>query len=456
MKLESLKVHAPAARYGAWAAYHWSGPMEDRLNVLDRNGEPLRLTRRMKDWLLVPRALCPTPAKGGPTDVRSDGSPINVRSYVVPRNAQQANVIAESKALLSAGESFVLQADTGQGKTVVACELIAHVKRKTLVIVPKDDLVDQWAKALGQFLHLTPDKIGLIRGPKCSIDGKPVVIGMLKSLGIEGKYPKAIRQAFGFVIWDEVHTMPAPTFSTTGGLFAARLRLGLSATPKRYDDRQILALAHIGPVMVRSKGVPMVPVVAIYRSPWRCPRRQDPVTGLMETIPHSATKCGHVLNMLVTHPKRNALIVERIVAAYRASRHVAVFSDRRAHLELLRAAALAEGIPAQHTTLYVHGMTKAEKAGAATKRVIFATYGMMGVGTDIDTLDVGILATPRSNIKQPVGRIVRAKAGKPKPVIVDIADLDSPVFKSWVKGRLRIYRELTADVKACGGLVLEA
>jgi len=54
--------------------------------------------------------------------------------------------------LLHDGGNFILEAGTGTGKTVVACDAIASMGRKTLVIVPKEDLYEQWAKELKRFL----------------------------------------------------------------------------------------------------------------------------------------------------------------------------------------------------------------------------------------------------------------------------------------------------------------
>ena len=73
----------------------------------------------------------------------------------------------------------------------------------------------------------------------------------------------------------------------------------------------------------------------------------------------------------------------------------------------------------------------------------------MGTGTDIPWLDCCVLATPRSNIKQPVGRILREHPGKPRPVVLDFVDSDSPLYAAWARLRELIFAELGATVKYC-------
>ena len=72
---------------------------------------------------------------------------------------------------------------------------------------------------------------------------------------------------------------------------------------------------------------------------------------------------------------------------------------------------------------------------------------MMGEGTDIDWLDTCILAMPRAHVIQPVGRIRRACEDKKPPVVIDIIDEDSPVFKNYAKSRAKWYISIGAIVK---------
>jgi superfamily II DNA or RNA helicase len=62
-------------------------------------------------------------------------------------------------------------------------------------------------------------------------------------------------------------------------------------------------------------------------------------------------------------------------------------------------------------------------------------------GLDIPTLDCVVLATPKSNINQAVGRILRETPGKRfDPLIVDLMDIWGP-FISQYQQRKRYYIE---------------
>ena len=153
------------------------------------------------------------------------------------------------------------------------------------------------------------------------------------------------------------------------------------------------------------------------------------------------------MNMLAADEARNALIVRKIALAYKAGRKTVVFSDRVAHLKLMQTVLPSLGVPPAHTALYISECKKAELEEAKSKPVIFATYGMMGEGTDIPWLDCMVMATPRSNIRQSVGRVLREYPGKPKPAVLDFVDLDSPLYAGWAQRRMMFYTEIGATVK---------
>lgn len=430
-----LELEGEAAFVGAVAAYPHDPSLQKRFTVRVRTDEIIALAFEKNGYTMVPRGLCPAAKE----DRRTGGTPISLKSTVKPRDDEQVRVIEKTAKLLEDGENFILEAGTGTGKTVFACEMIARMGRKTLVIVPKEDLYRQWAKELKRFLPGV--KIGFIRQSTYDVAGKDVVIGMLHSLAKFEKYPSTLRSEFGFVIWDEVHRVPAETFSRTAGLFSAKLRLGLSATPNRFDGKEILIQAHIGPVMVQSKQVKMAPVVGIYRTGWRCPRRGG------VRIPHTATRAGHILSCIAGDDRRTQAILRKVVLAFEKGRKTVVFSDRVGHLEKMRTMIAGMGVPMYETALYIGGRKKGELDKAKAKPVIFATYGMMAEGTDIPWLDCCVLATPRSNIKQPVGRILREYPDKPRPVILDFVDNDSPLYRGWARRRESIYMELGAEIK---------
>ena len=84
--------------------------------------------------------------------------------------------------------------------TVMALNILAQLKKKTLIVVHKDFLLRQWKERIEQFLPGA--KVGKIQGDIIDIDDKDIVIGMLQSLSMK-EYPASIFKEFGFTIIDE-------------------------------------------------------------------------------------------------------------------------------------------------------------------------------------------------------------------------------------------------------------
>ena len=90
--------------------------------------------------------------------------------------------------------------------------------------------------------------------------------------------------------------------------------------------------------------------------------------------------------------------------------------------------------------LFIGGVTREEIEEGSKKRVIVATFSLAHEGLDIPTLDSLIMATPKSNITQAVGRILRETEGKKfKPVVVDIKD-DWGLLTAMFYKRVKVYR----------------
>jgi predicted helicase len=95
-------------------------------------------------------------------------------------------------------------------------------------------------------------------------------------------------------------------------------------------------------------------------------------------------------------------------------------------------------------------MKEEDLCDSAKKEIVVATFQLAHEGLDIPVLDTVILATPRSDIKQSIGRIMRETAGKLNdPLIFDIADQWSVFFSMYAK-RLKVYKEGGFDI--IGGL----
>lgn len=446
--LSELIRHDDPISVGASAVYPYHPQLERKYRFVSRFGDEVELYRRIDDTICLPRALCPV----GGEDLRSDGEVVVFPKQPIPREYQE-ELFAEVASLCHARKSGVVVAMTGWGKSILGLHAAYTMQRKTVIITTKEDIFDKWIADAQTFLGLKPSEIGIIRGDKCEVIGTKLCVALIQSMSKEAKYPDWVTQGFGLVIIDECHRVAANLFSNICWMFPAKMRLGLSATPDRSDGKELLLYAHIGPVRARSSVEQLVPKILRFDTGWRCPRvpRRTEEGGVkVVPLPHKPGKTTHIEKYLAKDHERNVKICNMIINAYKKDRTTLVFSTLHIHLEALeKMLRVSYGLTPNEVGIYVGVQTKKEKAkrdGETKKRVVLTTYKMCGEGTDFPWIDTCILAMPISKPEQPIGRIRRLKEGKKQPVVFDLVDQDSPVFKGYALSRDKWYRRIGAEV----------
>jgi superfamily II DNA or RNA helicase len=104
--------------------------------------------------------------------------------------------------------------------------------------------------------------------------------------------------------------------------------------------------------------------------------------------------------------------------------------------------------PAIIISYYIGGMKEAEREeGAAAAQVLLASYAMASEAMNIKTLNTVILASPRKNVEQSTGRILRVRPDQRQvhPIIVDIVDVHRMYRSQWKK-RSAYYKKCTYNV----------
>lgn len=104
----------------------------------------------------------------------------------------------------------IISLGCGQGKTVVALNIIYRLKKKTLVVVHKEFLMNQWIERIEMFLPNA--KIGKIQQNKYDVENKDIVICMLQTISMR-EFPLNAFDCFGLIIIDEAHRIPSRVFS---------------------------------------------------------------------------------------------------------------------------------------------------------------------------------------------------------------------------------------------------
>jgi superfamily II DNA or RNA helicase len=324
----------------------------------------------------------------------------------------------------------------GSGKTVMAINISCKLKVKTLIIVHKTFLLNQWKERFEQF---TNAKVGIIQQNKIDTDGKDVVIGMLQSIAKE-KYDLDIFRDFGLVVFDEAHHAPSKFFSKALPIISCKKTLFLTATPKRSDKLEKVLYWYFGDIIYKAPPNQNQNVLAkIYKYDIKHEKFRETYIRFTHEVNRAQT-----ISRISKISKRNKFIVDLIKDILdEDGRKVLVLSDRIEHLTKLKEKLDKKGI---NNDFYIGGMKQAKLDIAAEATVILASYGMASEALDIPTLNTLIMATPRRNIEQSVGRILRTKNHEVQPLIVDIVD-QLKSFNNQGMARRKFYKKLKYSIK---------
>jgi superfamily II DNA or RNA helicase len=130
-------------------------------------------------------------------------------------------------AWMRSGKKGVIVLPTAAGKTHVALEAIKEVAASTLIVVPTLDLIDQWVAKLTQVFGI---EVGRLGGGASDI--MSVTVSTYDSALIRAE---SLGNRFHFLVVDEVHHLPSPSFRNIAEMYCAPARLGLTATYERAD-----------------------------------------------------------------------------------------------------------------------------------------------------------------------------------------------------------------------------
>jgi hypothetical protein len=151
----------------------------------------------------------------------------------------------EAISKITRHDEGILCAPTAFGKTAVASWLIAHRKVNTLVLVHRQQLLDQWHERLTMFLNLPAKSIGLMGGGKMDRTGR-VDIAVMQSLHRRNEVKDFVAE-YGHVIVDECHHISAFSFEQVMKQVKAKYVVGLTATPTRKDGHHPIIYMQCGP-----------------------------------------------------------------------------------------------------------------------------------------------------------------------------------------------------------------
>jgi len=346
----------------------------------------------------------------------------------------------EAVAGIIAHDEGMLCAPTAFGKTTVAAWLIAKRKVNTLVVVHRQQLLDQWQERLGMFLNMPAKSIGHIGGGQMDRTGR-VDVALIQSLYHKNEVKDFVAE-YGQVIVDECHHLSAFTFEQVMRQVKAKYVVGLTATPTRKDGHHPIIFMQCGPVRFSMSAKTMTETTPFEHkvTPRHTEFRMAP--DLTEVT------IQDIYAALVNDVGRNKMIADDIVRTIESGRCPILLTGRTEHLQYF--AAKLAGV-AKHVFVLKGGMGKKQRRGIAAalaavpeneSRVILATGSYIGEGFDDARLDTLFLAMPiswKGTLQQYVGRLHRLHDNKRFVQVYDYVDNYVPMLARMYERRLKGY-----------------
>lgn len=365
----------------------------------------------------------------------SEGDPIDASCEFVgtllPHQIEAIRVyrdhLAKNETTMKTGG--ILELPCGYGKTVLTIKIIVEMGGKTIILVHKEFLMNQWIERIRQFLPQA--RIGILQGHKCELVGTDIVIGMIQSIYNRDFAPGSF-DAFRLTVIDEVHRIGSGEFSKTLTKIPTKYMLGISATVERKDGLTDILYMHIGPKIhsIKRANDDFVMVRAIE---YLC---NDADFNTVEYDYTGRVKHSTMISKLCSFGPRSDFIVRIIRELFQENpqKQMIVLCHNRCLLVYLHDV-LTGPLTGVGPTVgyYVGGMKQTDLAISETKQVVLATYAMAAEALDIKSLSTLLLVSPKTDIIQSVGRILRTKHNN--PLIVDLVDSHACFQNQWAKRR---------------------
>ena len=372
-----------------------------------------------------------------------DVAPINLRDYQI----RARDAIVDSI-------SGIYMAPTGTGKTSVVLDAIRYLGQRSIVIVERTSLAEQWRRRCTDELGIEPGIIGYGKWE----DQGPITIALRQSLWAKlDETSEGFYRSFGFVCVDECHhTGSAETLIDLIQNFYAYYRIGVSATPDKNDDTFQVAKAVLGPIFhtttPREVGDKIIkPIVRVintdFEFDYQSTQKVDGPKGRPVIQRNNYTS---MMAALCTDERRNQLIVDLVVKETREDHSCLVVSRRKGHLDILWTMLQNEFVLLGELPplFMLTGEQKdheaadiAERINVENRAVLLSTVADEGL--DIPRLDRVFLAYPQRKVylvKQQIGRIGRTHPDKKDAIVFDFVDTRIDLIKGQARERMqRLY-----------------
>jgi superfamily II DNA or RNA helicase len=331
----------------------------------------------------------------------------------------------------------IIVAPPGSGKTIVALKIISEKQEPTLIIVHRKQLVEQWIERIETFLGIPKFEIGKIGQGKNKV-GKKVTVATIQSLSKElaKQENENLATAFGTIIVDECHHIPAETFRNTIAKLQTFYLYGLTATPfRKYNDGKLIFI-HIGDVIaeIKSSEISATKQAKII------------IRNTELDVPfNSKTDKFEILSKILVHDSaRNKLILEDVKTELDKGKKVVIITERKEHIDslyqYLKQSYEAITLSGEDSESHRNSKWKILKDG--NYQVLITTGQFFGEGTDLQNANCLFLVYPfafEGKLIQYIGRVQRSKV---TPTIYDYRDYKIDYLNKLFLKRNTYYRKI--------------
>ncbi|MFH1970580.1 MAG: DEAD/DEAH box helicase family protein [Verrucomicrobiota bacterium] len=377
------------------------------------------------------------------SDKRCTGKPLRVqfRGALSPEQEQAVCAVCDH-------DIGVISAPPAFGKTVVGAKIIANRGVNTLILVCRQQLMDQWRQRLATFLDLPLESIGLIGGGKRKPTGL-IDVAMIQSLIRQGIVADMVAE-YGHVILDECHHGSAVTHDLILRQVHARYITGLTATPTRKDGHHPIIFMQCGPIRYALSGKQSAQHRLFSH------RVVTRLTGTDTVGPEDQIQMQDIYTAIMNDENRTSLIVNDIRASITEGKTPLVLTERREHLNTLaeRLAPVARHLIILHGNMGIKQlreiMARLATVPETESRILLSTGRYIGEGFDDSRLDCLFLTMPiswKGTLQQYAGRLHRLHHTKREVIIYDYVDANIPIARRMFEKRKKGYATMGYELE---------
>lgn len=324
---------------------------------------------------------------------------------------------------------------TGSGKSHIIYFLVRFFLKYTdqsiLIVVPTVSLVMQLESDFATYVN---DGFSVSKNIHKIYAGQPKDPGkkriVITTWASARDQPLEWFQRFGSFICDEAHQADTESISKIlNSLPNLKFKFGLTGTIENTKSHKLVLTGWFGSILssLRTKKLMETGVLSNLKIEAKI---IDYSKKDRRFAKEHLKEYKDEINWLVQNKKRNELIID---LAFKEPRNTLVlFNFVEGHGKVLFDMATKKAQETNKKVFFIHGGIKAEEREYYRKvvehsegNIIFASYGVFSVGTNLKNLHCVIFAHPyKSKIKnlQSIGRVLRTNSNKTSAKLVDIAD----------------------------------